>query len=345
MEFRDWPWGLMFFTVYLGLFLWGLRRPQGPALKLADPSALRSAKPSRKVRAAQTLPWLRLVAVALVALSLARPQVMEQAVKTQTEGVAILMVLDRSSSMLDPMLYEGQEMPRLQVVKQVFGDFILGTPKGLPGRGADLIGLMTFSGFVDEISPLTRDHQSLVHFAQGLQVAQRYEDGTMIGDAIAQSTLRMIAYQGMLGHEGKGERELKSKILILLTDGQQTPGGTDPLEAAKTAAANGIKLYSIAIVGEPPQFGGLGSFFRLNNPFLDTSMIEEAARITGGAFFKATTGESLRKVYQEIDRLEKSQFEERQVTYKERFAWFLVPALGLLLLEFILSFGPLRKLP
>ncbi|MDT8447099.1 MAG: VWA domain-containing protein [bacterium] len=346
MEFPHWPSALVFFLVYLVFFLWHFKHKGGAALLVPDLGGLVKGSVSPRVMAANLLPWLRLVCVALIAVALSQPRVGETAVTTEQEGVAILMIMDRSSSMLDPMVFRGQETERLEVVKKVFEEFVLGDGSQLKGRPGDRIGLITFAGFAEEISPLTLDHQSLVHFARTVQVAQRFEDGTMIGDALEQATLRMIAYQGLLKRQGHDQLDLRSKVMILLTDGQQSQGGVDPLEAAQMAKQNGIRLYSIAIVGnQRSAFGGLGSFFRLNNPFLDTSLIEEAARMTGGGFFKADTGESLVQVYQKIDELEKTKFEEKRVVYKERFASFLVPALVLLLLELALSWGPLRKLP
>lgn len=345
MEFPHWPYALAFFLVYLAVFAAGLWRPGGPSLKVPDTSGLVRGKPSLKLRLVRLLPWLRLLAMLLLAIALSRPRIGQVAVTTEREGVAILMIMDRSSSMLDPMIYHSEERARLEVVKEVFEDFVLGDAKGLSGRPGDRIGLITFAGFAQEVSPLTLDHQSLVHFARRVEVAQRFEDGTMIGDALHQAALRMIAYEGLLKRQGQDRLELKSKILILLTDGQQSQGGMDPLEAARLAKANGIRLYSIAIVGERPTFGGLGNFFRLQNPFLDTSLVEEAARITGGAFYKASTGEALGQVYQKIDEAEKTRFEEKRVVYQERFGAFLAGAIGLLLLELALSWGPLRTLP
>jgi len=342
IQFNQWPWGLAFFVLYLVLHL--LVHPKQPALRLPDTGGF--SKPggrSGRFLAAQGLPWLRLLVVMLLGLALSRPQFGQETVQTHQPGKAILMVLDRSSSMLDPMIFQGAEHTRLAVVKQVFEDFVSGSA-GLAGRPNDRIGLITFAGFVDEVSPLTLDHQSLVHFVRSIQPAQRFEDGTMIGDALTQASLRMVAYQGLLGHNGKEALDLKSKIVILLTDGQQSRGGIDLATAAKTAQENGAKVYTIAIVGEAPT-GGFGSFFKFNNPFLDTSLIEEVARVTGGAFFKVTTGEALSKVYAQIDQLEKTEFEEKRVVYQEKYRWFLLPGVLLLALELGLRFGPLRQLP
>jgi len=342
IQFEQWPWGLSFFLVYLLVNL--TYHPKQPALRLPDTGPLGLPKPSPKLRAAQALPWVRLLVVGLLAVALSRPQFGQETAMTHRPGKAILMILDRSSSMLDPMVYQGEEQSRLEVVKQVFEEFVVGNGGTLAGRPNDRIGLMTFAGFVDEISPLTLDHSSLVHFARSIQPAQRFEDGTMIGDALTQGGLRMVSYQSLLGSEDQEVLELKSKILILLTDGQQTQGGTDPISAAKWAEQKGVKIYSVAIVGEAPT-NVLGNFFRLNNPFLDTSLIAEAATITGGKFFKVTTGEALAEVYTQIDQLEKTDFEEKRMVYQEKYRWFLFPALLLFVFELTLRFGPLRQLP
>jgi len=346
MEFdpQAWPWALAAFGLYLIFLLLNRRRPPPANLAVPALSPLMAAQRGPKVLIQRYKPWLRLLAFSLICLALARPRSGEQAVQSYQPGMAIMMILDKSSSMLDPMLFLGQEETRLDIVKAVFADFVLGDHKGLAGRSNDRIGLISFAGFADEISPLTTDHQSLVHFAQGIEPAARYEDGTMIGDALHMASLRMISYQALLGRQGEAELAIKSKIMILLTDGQQTPGGLDPKEAAKLAQANGIKLYSIAIVSDPSPGGMLGNLFRLNNPILDTRLIEEASHLTGGEMFKVSTGEALIEVYKKIDELEKTPFAEKRMVYQEYYATPLAFGLFLLALELTLSLIYLKKI-
>ncbi|MBT4285715.1 MAG: VWA domain-containing protein [Deltaproteobacteria bacterium] len=182
------------------------------------------------------------------------------------------------------------------------------------------------------------------------ETAIKIEDGTMIGDALYYAVLRLVAVDELLKKAGKSEPDyhVKSKIIILLTDGQQTRGGMNPIEAANFAKENNIKIYTIAIAdSELYQKNNtlLGQFFSLNPSQVDTRLIEEVAGITGGLFSKAKSGEGLIKIYEKINLLEKSKFEEKFTTYKEQFRLFVYLGLGLLVLELILSQTLFRKIP
>ncbi len=303
-----------------------------------------------KVRLSWIPQALRILAILMLLIAISRPQKGLEVVKTAREGIAIQMVIDRSSSMTEPLTFKGKESDRLSVVKQVFEEFIKGNDSGLKGRPNDMIGLNSFAGFVEENSPLTLDHNTLVNFAKTITPAGRFEDGTMIGDAIYYSVLRLISVDELLRKAGEKNNEYKvnSKIIILLTDGQQTQGGESPIEAAKFAAENDIKVYTIAIISDQSYARHdslFGQFFSLMDRPLDTTMLENVAAITGGMFAKATSGESLVKIYEQIDQLEKSRFDERFTTYKEIFPLFVTLGLVLLLLELTLSQTLFRVIP
>ncbi len=260
------------------------------------------------------------------------------------------MIIDRSSSMLEPLDYEGEELDRLEVVKRVFKAFILGDRNQLAGRRNDMIGLTSFAGFVEENAPLTLDHNSLVNFARIIRPAARIEDGTMIGDAVYYAVLRLIAVDELLKKAGQKNNEyrVKSKVIILLTDGQQTQGGMNPITAAEFAKENNIKVYTIAITASDAYKrtdSVFGQFFSFGQGQVDTRVLEKTASITGGIFAKASSGEALLQIYQKIDALEKSRFEERFTTYKEHFKTFVYIALFLLLFEITLSQTVFRKIP
>jgi len=293
---------------------------------------------------------LRLAALVFFLIGFARPQKGLEVIQTAKEGIAIQMVIDRSSSMKAPLTFAGRESDRLAVVKQVLEKFILGNQDELKGRRNDMIGLISFAGYVEENAPLTLDHGNLVSFARTIPLATRLEDGTMIGDALYYSTLRLVGVDELLKKSSKknDDFKVKSKVIILLTDGQQTRGGKNPIEAAHFAKENDIKVYTIAIVDSSNyrrQDSPFGQFFSLLNRPVDTSIVEEIASITGGKFAKADSGEALLKIYQQIDELEKTAFDESFTTYKENFTYFVFIGLFLIIAELILSQTLFRKIP
>lgn len=338
------------FLCFLLLFFWRIRTGKTEAhIRFSNVSQLKQAGSSWRANYRWTLKLLRVVALIFFLIAFARPRKGLETVRTAREGIAIQMVIDRSSSMSETLQYKSREMDRLSVVKEVFRDFVLGDKSELKGRRNDMIGLTSFAGFVEENAPLTLDHQSLANFVKTIGLASKIEDGTMIGDALYHSTLRMISVDELLKKAGQKENDykVKSKIIILLTDGQQSRGGLNPIKAANTAKENGIKIYTIAITESEYKRRNslLGGFFRMGSPPLDTSMLERVAKITGGMFAKASSGDSLLEIYKKIDKLEKSNFEERFTTYKEQFPFFLSIGLAILLFEILLSQTLFRKIP
>jgi Ca-activated chloride channel family protein len=339
------------FLVYIAVFFWQKRSGRlSAALRYSSVYHLKAAGRSWRVRFRWTLDLLRILAVGFLLFGFLRPQKGLETIRTAREGIAIQMVIDRSSSMKEMLTYQSQELDRLEVVKRVFKTFILGDDQNLPGRPVDMIGLSSFAGFVEENAPLTLDHTTLVNFARTIRPAGRLEDGTMIGDAIYFSTLRLISVDELLRKAGEKNNEyrVKSKIIILLTDGQQTRGGMDPLEAAQFSKDNGIKVYTIAITSDSQyssQNSLFGNFFSLSGRQLDTTLLEQVADETGGVFARVSSGEELLEIYRRIDQLEKSKFEERFTTYKEQFPVFVTIGLIILTLELVLALTLFRKIP
>ncbi|MFH2129516.1 MAG: VWA domain-containing protein, partial [bacterium] len=251
------------FLVFILIFLFLKRSGRlRAALRFSSVQPLKAAGRSWRVRFRWVLDLLRILAIICLLLGFLRPRRGLEVVHTAREGIAIQMVIDRSSSMKEPLTYQGQELDRLQVVKRVFEAFIIGDGEKLAGRAADMIGLTSFAGFVEENAPLTLDHASLVNFAQTIRPAGKIEDGTMIGDAIYFATLRLVSVDELLrkAEDRDNPYRIKSKIMIILTDGQQTRGGMNPLEAARFAKDNNIKVYTIAITSEN-QYKRKDSFF------------------------------------------------------------------------------------
>ena len=285
----------------------------------------------------QRLIWLpkvlSLLGLFALVISLARPQEGRQQTITESEGIAIEMVVDRSGSMqaLDFQI-DGQNVDRLTAVKNVAGKFVLGDD-GLEGRFSDLVGLITFAGFADGVTPPTLDHAFLTSNLNETEiVSARSEDGTAIGDAIA------LAVEKLNALDERRNEKVKSKIIILLTDGENTAGEIEPVAAAELAQTLGIKIYTIGVgtKGRAP--------FPMRDPFsgrmvlrkmqvnIDENTLTKMADVTGGKYFRATDTDSLTQIYEEIDELEKTKVEtESYFDYRElavqsfRNSWISFP--------------------
>jgi len=271
---------------------------------------------------------LRLAAIALCLAAVARPQTGESEFKTHTEGIDIMLVLDTSGSM------EAQDFKpknRLHVAKEVVKEFI-------SKRQADRIGLIAFAAQAVTQCPLTLDYPVLTKLVDEVEIGM-LEDGTAIGVALATACNRL-----------KGS-EAASRIAVLLTDGQNNAGMIDPATAAKVAASLGIKVYTIGVgtKGKAPIPVGDALFGRrlVNVQVdLDEETLTKIAELTDGKYFRATNREELVDIYDQIDALEKTKIEaETYVEYTDRFPWFALPALGLLMMEITLAGTLLREVP
>jgi Ca-activated chloride channel family protein len=211
----------------------------------------------------------------------------------------------------------------LTAVKHVASKFVLGDQDSdgeeLKGRPSDLIGLIVFAGYADAITPLTLDHSFLVDQLKRTSIAMRRdEDGTAIGDAISLAVDKLTTLQ-----QDKA-REIQSKVIILLTDGENTAGEIEPQQAAELAAAMGIKIYTIGVgtkgrapfpVSRTPSGQILVQYELVN---IDEDTLRSIAQATGGKYFRATDTDSLKSIYQEIDQLETTRVESHQfVDYQE----------------------------
>jgi len=296
---------------------------------------------------------LRILTLICLIIALARPQTGREQIREISKGVAIEMTLDRSGSMGAEMEYRGERMNRLEVVKQVFKEFAMGNGRDLPGRPNDLIGMISFARFPDTICPLTLAHGALPLFLESVKLVQtKQEDGTAIGDALALAAARLKTAKEALERQRKESTktyEIKSKAIILLSDGENNTGKRDPLQAAELAAKWGIKVYTIAI-------GGGEAVTSIRTPFgvykvpmgagVDTDTLKAVAEKTGGFFRKAEDAQSLHEIYQEIDKMEKSEIESiRFVDYKEAFLAFALIGLMLIGCEIVLNATIFRKIP
>jgi Ca-activated chloride channel homolog len=274
---------------------------------------------------------LRVGALTLMAFVLARPQGGNKMIEVTTEGIDIVLTVDTSGSMeaLD-FFIEGERVTRLQVAAQVVAEFI-------EGRGNDRIGMVVFGSEAYTQCPMTTDYGILRMLVGDMRIGMA-GDSTAIGDAIGVSVQRLQ------------EIESKSRIVILLTDGRNRMGMLDPAQAASIARAEGVKIYTIGVGtdGEAPFLvnGMLGPKMVYKPVDLDEATLKMIAETTGGAYFSATDTDTLKKVYDTIDRLEKTKIETvEHVDYHESWGAYLVAALLLLLAEVLLVNTRLRKVP
>jgi Ca-activated chloride channel family protein len=333
------PYALVL-LLFVPLLWWCQHRQRPVAIAYPTVQTWAQVPRSAMARLRRGMPSLRLMVLVLGILALARPQQGLQATKVYSEGIAIVMVVDISGSMsaLDLRLH-GEPRNRLDVVKHTFRNFVRGAD-GLGGRDGDLIGMVTFARYADSVSPLTLDHDTLLSLLDEIAiVSQPEEDGTAIGEAIA------------MGVDRLREATARSRVMILLTDGANNAGEVEPQQAARIAKALGIKIYTIGtgtrgIAPVPVRTRDGRLEMRQMRVFIDEATLKEIASITDGRYFRATDSETLVNIYRDIDRLEKSaNVAEQYQQYAERFAWFLLPALALLLLEVILVNTRLRTIP
>lgn len=303
---------------------------------------------------------LRLTALTVLIIALARPREGNEQTQIFSEGVAIQMLVDRSGSM-EAMDFQlaGRPVNRLEAIKDVAGKFVNGGEQ-LTGRDNDLVGLVTFARYADNASPLTLDHQYLVGKLSSTQIVKRRsEDGTAIGEAIGLAVERLAA----LSDSREGKKSIKSKVIILLTDGENNAGELDPVQAAELASTQGIRIYTIGVgtKGLAPvpvidPFSGR-RVYRRTRVNIDEATLTKVARQTGGKYFRATDTDSLKAIYAEIDQLEKSKLEAKHyMDYRElaidpihagpiTLPPLLLIAFGLVALEMILQHTLLRRVP
>lgn len=322
-------------------FLWWLwRNPRRrPVIRFAGLSELKAAGKTTGRRLYALLPILRTVGIVALVVAVARPQRADQSTKVYVEGIAIELALDTSSSMSDVDLSpRGKQVTRFDMVKKAMDRFIKGD-KELTGRPNDLIGLVRFARYADSICPLTLDHEALSAALAKTQMVTppSPEDGTAIGDGLALAVERL---RDLKRRTGSGEQlVIKSRVVILLTDGENNSGEITPEQAADLAATYGIKVYTIlAGTGERLDWGR-------RRP-LDDTALRYIADTTGGKFFRVNDADALERVYEEIGKLEQSRAEEQKfVDYEELALPWLAAAFAALSLQTLLGATLMRKIP
>lgn len=309
-------------------------RNRAASVRYSSIGTLQRLKPSRTVVLRRAVEALRVFAVALLVLAMARPQTGRKHTEVRTEGIDIVLVLDTSGSMqaldLDADRSIDRRRNRLEVARAVVEQFV-------EGRRNDQIGLVVFGSEAFTQCPLTLDHGILSTFLERVEIGMA-GDATAIGSALGTAVKRLR------------DSEAKSKVVILLTDGRNNAGSLSPSKAAEIAETFGIKVYTIGAGtrGDAPFV--VDSFFGKQVVYerveIDEESLIEIAERTGGAYYRAEDKEALEAIYQQIDELEKTEVTtDTYMEYNERFPLFVYPALVLLVVEVVLLGTRFRKLP
>jgi Ca-activated chloride channel homolog len=337
------PW-LLGLLALLPVYALLLGRPgRLSALKFSSAEIARAVGAKARAAGGRFLFFLRLLVLAFVIVAFAGPRLADYHVETETPGIDIMLVLDLSWSMVAvDMSLPGEKITRFDIASEVLGDFIRKRPN-------DRMGLVAFSGEPYLASPLTLNHEWLLQNLSRLHIGTIGDLGTAIGDAtvVAAKRLNSVPFS-------------KSKVIILLTDGDNNKGEIEPFPAAQLAAAVGCKIYAIGIgIDQPcymPAFDPATGKLKLdmNGNVIPTLLLQPAnysvlgkmSALSHGKFYRATNRGELLNIYNQIDQLEKTEVKlKRYATYEPLFQWPLLAALGLLALELILANTRYRRVP
>src|SRR6056297_2369620 len=301
-------------------------RSSEASVQVSQTNGIKQAGNSYKYYLRHVLFGLRMLAIALLIVALARPQSTRSWKDVTTRGIDIVLALDISSS----MLARDFNPNRMEASKDIATDFIQDRPN-------DRMGLVVFSGESFTQCPLTTDHRVLINLFDDIESGM-VEDGTAIGMGLATSVNRLK------------DSKAKSKVVILLTDGVNNRGSVAPNTAAEIAETFGIRVYTIGV-------GSMGTApYPVQTPYgiqyqdmeveIDEEVLQNIAHTTNGKYFRAVNNQKLRKIYEEIDKLEKSKIEVTEFSEKnEEFFWFVIVAIGLIIIEITLKNTVLRSIP
>lgn len=320
-------WLLVVIPLWVAYYVW--RSLQGGAsMIISTTDSLRTAPRTFRYHLRHLPAVLRMVALTLIIIASSRPQSVEHETKTHTEGIDIVLAVDISGS----MLARDFQPDRLSAAKEVAAQFVA-------NRQGDRIGLVVFAGEAFTQTPLTTDQASLQTLLGRLRSGV-VEDGTAIGNGLATAVNRLR------------ESNSKSKVVILLTDGVNNRGQIAPMTAADIAKDFNIKVYTIGVgrngTAPYPVFDQRGrEVYTVDMEVeIDEKMLAEIAEKTGGDYFRATDKLSLQSIYQQIDKMEKSKVEKVDITHiHEEYLLFVLVAIALLIVEFIVKYIILKRIP
>lgn len=322
------PKYLLLLLILIPLIYWYIKElhKSDASLQISSHRNLASFPQSIRIRLMHLPFVLRMLAVVMLIIAIARPQATNSWRSENVEGIDIVIALDISGS----MLAEDFRPNRLEASKSVANEFILARPN-------DNIGLVLFAGKSFTQCPLTTDHAVLINLFNGIEYGL-IEDGTAIGLGLANAVNRLRISQA------------KSKVVILLTDGNNNRGDIAPVTAGELAQTFGIRVYTIGVgshgkVNIPIQTP-MGKQYQQIESSFEEKPLQEIAAMTGGKYFRATNNEKLRSIYQEIDKMEKTRISVKEFNKKyEEFGVFALAAFLLLLMELLLRYLYFKKNP
>ena len=327
------PW-LLLLLLLLPLAAWLKgRRGSSPAFVYSSVKLVAGLAGARRSRAGNLLAALRWLTLALLMVALAQPRLMKSTTEVKASGVDIVVAFDMSGSMIsEDFVVKGERVNRFNMARSVLKKFIDQRPN-------DRIGLVLFASQAFIGTPLTLDHDFLQENLDRLEIGAIEQNSTAIGDGLGTAINRLR------------DLKAKSKIVILMTDGQNNSGKLDPLLAAEAASAMKVKVYTVGI-GEQgtapmPVFMNGQKVGYQNVPVdVDETTLQKIAAKTGGKYYRADNAEKFQQIYAEIDKLEKTDATVKKYTqFDELFPWFVAGGLALLLLELGLGQTILRRLP
>lgn len=323
------PWALLLLPLLLAL-AFAARKRRGASLLFSRTPTLRGVADAHARRLARLPGWLRGGVLLALIVALAAPRTGASMVDADAEGIAIVITLDISSSMLAE---DFSPRNRLAVAKEKVASFVA-------GRQYDRIGLVAFAGEALTQVPVTIDYPVIYRAIDQLQAgAGLLEDGTAIGTAIATAANRLRRTPG------------ESRVMILMTDGENNRGQIDPLTAARAASAYDIKIYTIGVGSEgvapiPVASGPFGIQYANLPVHIDEELLTEIADMSGGRYFRATNEAALDSIYHEIDRLEKSTVQVRRyINYTPHHLPFVLLALTMLAVEWTVRASRWGRVP
>jgi Ca-activated chloride channel family protein len=325
------PWFFLLLIPAWGALIYALKKEKINTIKVSSLESFSTVPTSFGARLSLLMPWLKVLAVSCMILALARPQLGDEKINVMTEGVNIILALDLSGSMraLD-FKRDNEIITRLEAVKGVVADFIM-------ERQGDRIGLVVFGSNAFTQLPLTRDYNTIAFMLDRLKIGAA-GPRTAIGDAIGISLKRLEDVKSV------------SNIIILLTDGKSNAGQLAWQDAVEIAAQRKVKIYTIGVgtTGEVPFLvdGVFGQRYVYQHVDMDWDALKTIAEKTSGSFFQATDLESLEKIYEMIDSLERTKVEvEKWVEYKELYSTLLVAGLMMFLAYLALSHTRFLRIP